>query len=169
MDWAVEGSNVATVRNGYRPQPAGRHLRQKTSGHPAVGDLARPGVRVVVGAEDVPAGLRPAVAGSGRAGPAHGEAFRTVLANVVSLESVTIRKVLLGEADAGVVYASDAAGTCATEIPAGQNVQASYYIAPVLAGPQPDLARAFIDFVLSAEGQRILAESGLIPAGETGE
>ena len=178
MDWAVEGGSVA---DGSAAVIAHNRLvvilpPENPAGIQRLADLARPGVRVVVGAEDVPAGAYARQwLDQAAQDPAHGEAFRDqVLANVVSLEEsvAAIRtKVLLGEADAGVVYASDTAGQdlLTIEIPAGQNVQASYYIAPVLAGPQPDLARAFIDFVLSAEGQRILAESGLIPAGETGE
>jgi molybdate transport system substrate-binding protein len=73
-------------------------------------------------------------------------------------------KVILGEADAGLVYRTDvlAAGDDAdgVTIPDDVNVVAEYPIALVADAPDPVGGRAFIDFVLSAAGQAILAGNG---------
>jgi molybdate transport system substrate-binding protein len=77
-----------------------------------------------------------------------------------------LTKVALGEADAGIVYESDTAGSEVTRIPipAGLNVAATYAIAPVAGSATPELAGSFIRFVLSREGQAILARHGFLPA-----
>lgn len=75
-----------------------------------------------------------------------------------------VDKVVIGEADAGVVYATDVAAAGADaegiEIPADVNVIADYPIAVTADAPNPDVAAAFDAFVLGAEGQEILAEYG---------
>ncbi len=77
-------------------------------------------------------------------------------------------KVALGEADAGIVYTSDVTPDIAGRvrqiaIPDAQNVIAAYPIAPLADAPNPELARSFIDFVLSQEGQSILSRWGFGP------
>jgi molybdate transport system substrate-binding protein len=77
-------------------------------------------------------------------------------------------KVALGEADAGIVYTSDVTPDIAGQvqqiaIPDEQNVIATYPIAPLADAVYPELAQSFIDFVLSAEGQSILAKWGFGP------
>ena len=73
-------------------------------------------------------------------------------------------KVVLGEADAGVVYVTDvkAAGAKVTGvvIPKDQNVTTKYPIAPISGSPNAALAQAFVDYVLSADGQRVLTAAG---------
>ncbi len=77
-----------------------------------------------------------------------------------------VTKVTLGEADAGIVYRTDvvAAGDAAAgvEIPADLNVLAEYPIAVTEQAPNAVGAQAFIDFVLGATGQRILASYGFL-------
>jgi len=96
-----------------------------------------------------------------------------VLKNVVSEEPnvrASLAKVVLGEADATFVYRSDITPEVrdrvkVVEIPARFNIVAEYYIAAVKNGPNPAGAQLFIDFVLSSEGQRILAKWGFKPVG----
>jgi molybdate transport system substrate-binding protein len=123
-------------------------------------DLARGGLKVVLAAEEVPAG-RYARQVLDRAG---------VSVAPVSLEDnvkAVVSKVGLGEADAGIVYATDVtAGGGKVEgvdIPKGQNVVAAYPIAGVRASTHRSEAQAFIDLVRSAEGRQVLEGYGFRP------
>jgi molybdate transport system substrate-binding protein len=75
-----------------------------------------------------------------------------------------VEKVVSGEADAGVVYATDvtAAGDDAegVEIPSDVNVVAEYPIAVAAEAPNPEAATAFQSFVLGQDGHEILAGYG---------
>jgi molybdate transport system substrate-binding protein len=77
-----------------------------------------------------------------------------------------VTKVTLGEADAGIVYVTDvtAAGADAegVTIPDDVNVVAEYPIATTAAAPNAEGARAFVDFVMSEQGQKILQSYGFI-------
>jgi molybdate transport system substrate-binding protein len=78
-----------------------------------------------------------------------------------------VTKVVEGEADAGLVYVTDvlAAGDEAegVDLPADINVVAAYPIAPVTDAPNPAASEAFTEFVLSDDGQAILAALGFGP------
>lgn len=143
-----------------------------------LGDLARPGVKLVLAAAAVPAGhyarqiLANAATDPRFASPTGFSFLEAVLANVVSYEQnvrAVLTKVALGEADAGIVYASDVQGSTVTaiEIGAADNVLAVYPLAPTADSTHPELAQAFAHFVLSAEGQQILAAHGLQPPPES--
>jgi molybdate transport system substrate-binding protein len=75
-----------------------------------------------------------------------------------------VSKVILGEADAGIVYATDviAAGTDAVgvDIAADVNVVAEYPIVITKDSANTTGASAFIEFVLSDPGRRILTAYG---------
>jgi molybdate transport system substrate-binding protein len=75
-----------------------------------------------------------------------------------------VTKVTAGEADAGIVYVTDvtAAGDDAAmvEIPEDINVLAQYPIATVKDSASPEVSQAFIDFLLSTDGQAIMADYG---------
>ena len=97
----------------------------------------------------------------------YGDAFvAKVAGNVVSLEDnvrSVLSKVALGEADAGIVYTSDVSDdVIAIPIPDEVNEVATYPIAPVAIG-NLELAEAYISYILSPEGQAILASYGFIP------
>jgi molybdate transport system substrate-binding protein len=138
-------------------------------------DLAKRGVKLVIAAEAVPVGgyTRQSLAKLAQA-PDFGKDYdRRVLANVVSQEEnvkAVVTKVQLGEADAGVVYASDALGSVARHlrvfaIPDEQNVIADYPIAALKGASAPSAAENFIGLVLAPEGQNVLKKFGLIPVG----
>jgi molybdate transport system substrate-binding protein len=127
-------------------------------------DLAKPDLKVVLAAEEVPAG-KYAKQVLDEAG---------VSVTPVSQEDnvkAVVTKVSLGEADAGIVYVTDvSAGGDKIEgvdIPEEQNVVATYPIATVKASKAPDKAQAVMDLVLSAEGQQVLKEYGFLPPPTT--
>lgn len=136
-------------------------------------DLAKPGVRLVLEAKDVPIGnYARQILAKASDDPAYGRDFADrVLANVVSEETnvkAALTKVALGEADATFVYASDVTPDVrdkvrVVEVPEQFNVVAEYYIAITKEAPNPAGGRAFIDFVLSPEGQAILEKWGFTP------
>ena len=120
-------------------------------------DLANAGAQVVVCAVQVPCGVAAAKLE---------EAAGLHLSPVSEESSVTgvMGKVASGEADAGLVYATDirAAGDSVQEVPFPEAQQAvNRYPLVQLAGPaDADLAAAFVRFVRGAEGQAALQEAG---------
>jgi molybdate transport system substrate-binding protein len=132
-------------------------------------DLAKPGIKLVLAAEAVPVG-KYALQSLDLMDAKFGNSYKSkVLVNVVSNEDnvkQVVSKVQLGEADAGIVYTSDAVAAPelkTIEIPADLNVIAKYPIAPLAKSENADLAKAFIDYVLSADGQAVLAKWGFVP------
>lgn len=75
-----------------------------------------------------------------------------------------LAKVTLDEADAGLVYATDAraaGGRVATvQIPAAEDAVTRYPVAALTEADDPDLAEEWVDLVLSEEGQRVLRDAG---------
>lgn len=136
-------------------------------------DLAHPGLKVLLAAPDVPVGAYTLeFLDKAAADPAFGPDFKAaVLANVVSYEAnvkAVANKIALGEADAGVVYASDVTAANRDQlitlpIPSGLNVLASYQIAPLSDSRAPELAKRWLAYLLSPAGQAALAENGLLP------
>ncbi len=146
--------------------PAGDHKVTKLD------DLASDGIRLVLAEEDVPVGkyARDILTNASTAAGLGTDFSARALANLQSNEAnvrAVLTKVQLGEADAGIVYATDAAtapdDVDVVEIPAEYNVVASYPIAVVNETGNPDAAAAWVGFVLSDEGQAILASFGFGP------
>jgi molybdate transport system substrate-binding protein len=134
-------------------------------------DLASPGLKLVLAAEEVPVGnyARQSLA---KMNASFGANFsERVLANVVSNEDnikQVVAKVQLGEADAGIVYTSDAIAASdlmTIEIPADLNVIATYPIAPLIGSAHWAQAADFVEYVLSPEGQAILKKWGFAAPG----
>lgn len=129
-------------------------------------DLSQQGIRLVLAASEVPVGgyAREALE---RMNTAFGADFsKEVLANLVSEESnvrQVAAKVELGEADAAIVYATDAAILSQVKtinIPDEYNVLATYPIAIIKETKQLELAQAFLAFLLSDQGQELLKKQG---------
>ena len=120
-------------------------------------DLSKPGLAVVVCAPQVPCGSATQQV----------EHATKVTLNPVSEESqVTdvLNKVTTGQADAGVVYLTDAKGAgdkiSTVEFPAAAAAVNTYPIAVLKNAPAGDLARKFVDLVTGAAGQKILTQAG---------
>jgi molybdate transport system substrate-binding protein len=143
------------------------------AGVQTMADLARDGLKLVLAQPEVPVGqyARQSICTAGGDTATYGEGFVEKVGNNVVSEEDNVRAVLskvqLGEADAGIVYTTDISADVATdvqqiEIPAAVNVIAKYPIAAVEGGDAA-LARAFIDYVLGAEGQATLRQFGFEP------
>lgn len=132
-------------------------------------DLALPGTLLVIGNEQVPVGHYTRQLLSQLDDPVLAE---KILHNVVSEETNVkgiVTKVLLGEADAGFVYATDLTpqlkikGVTAVALPrhdpaAEFSPVAAYSVAATTTTGQPAAAQAFVDFLLSTDGQQILRQ-----------
>jgi molybdate transport system substrate-binding protein len=130
--------------------------------------------RIVIGVPEVPIGaytLRILDAASKK----YGADFRSsVDAHVVSRE-LNVRQVLakvgLGEADAAIVYRTDARAAEKTveviAIPAELNVVAEYPIAVLARGKTRALAKQFVDLVLSTRGREVLQRFGFRAGNDT--
>lgn len=147
------------------------------AGIASVDDLAADGLNLVVANETVPAGRysRQVLCAYGASVAAPERFVDAVSGNIVSEEEdvrTVLTKVQLGEADAGLVYASDAvasdlAGTPLTVIdfPDTLDTTAVYPIGPVTDGDTA-LAEAFIAYVLGPDGQATLNDYGFVLPAE---
>jgi molybdate transport system substrate-binding protein len=120
-------------------------------------DLAKPGVKVVVCASQVPCGS---------AAQTVEKAAGTTLKPVSEESSVTdvLGKVASGEADAGLVYVTDVkgAGDKVKGIPFPESDKAvnTYPIGTVATSKNKALAGAFIAWVTGSEGKKVLGDAG---------
>ena len=120
-------------------------------------DLNKAGVTVVVCAPEVPCGS---------ATKKVEDATGTTLNPASEESSVTdvLNKVTSGQADAGVVYVTDALGA-GDKVATVNFVESSvavntYPIAVLKDAPKPDLAKKFVDLVTGEYGQKVLSEAG---------
>ena len=142
------------------------------AGIATLADLAKKGVKIDLADKSVPVGqyaldfLDKAAATTD-----YGASYKdAVLANVVSNEDnvkAVLTKVSLGEADAGIVYVTDIttdvkSKVATIDIPDDLNTIATYPIAKISDSANADLAQAFVDLVMSADGQAILAKYGFV-------
>jgi molybdate transport system substrate-binding protein len=135
-----------------------------------IGDIAKPGLKLVLAAPGVPVRVYTdqALAALDSRGVYGADFASRVYANLAS-EEQNVRqvsaKVALGEADAGIVYTSDVTPDIAGqvrqfEIPDWANPLAKYPIALVANAPHKSGGQGFIQFVLSSQGQAILSQWG---------
>jgi molybdate transport system substrate-binding protein len=161
---------VAAPRVFARNEPVIVVPKGNPAGVRSLADLPK-AKRLVIGTPEVPIG-NYTLQILDKANAKLGKDFKDkVLAHVVSRE-LNVRQVLakvsLGEADAGIVYRTDtsAAGDKVEviAIPSDLNVIAEYPIAVLEGAPQPKLAQAFVELVLSAVGQKRLGAAGFMGA-----
>jgi molybdate transport system substrate-binding protein len=137
-------------------------------------DLANKGVKIAVANSSVPVGnytleVLAKMGQSSEYGPAYESAVKANFVTQETSVSGVVQKVQLGEVDAGFVYVSDAysAGSkvSSIDIPDQYNILADYPIATVKDSKNPSTAESFVQYVLSADGQAILAKYHFIPVG----
>lgn len=143
----------------------------------SLADLTKEGVKIDLASSDVPVGKYSITFLENASKDATlGESYKDdVLKNVVSYEDnvkAVLTKVSLDEADAGIVYISDISGDYADKIsklyiPDSLNAIASYPIAPISDSKNAELAQAFVDYVLSEEGQATLSNYNFFPAANS--
>ncbi|MCX4096506.1 molybdate ABC transporter substrate-binding protein [Nocardia sp. alder85J] len=125
----------------------------------ALADLAQPGLRLVVCAAQVPCGS---------AAKKVTTAAHVAISPVSEESAVTdvLAKVTSGEADAGLVYVTDAAGagTKVTTVafPESSGAVNTYPIAPVADSEHADLAQQFDALITGPEGRAALAKAGFV-------
>lgn len=131
------------------------------AGNPAgiagLADFANDELLIGLCAEDVPCG------DFGREALAKAGVTPAIDTNEPDVRAL-LTKIEAGELDAGITYVTDVLSASEAvegiDIPADQNVVAAYPIATLASAPNPDGARAFVEFVLSGEGQAILTSYG---------
>jgi len=121
-------------------------------------DLAKPGVKVVVCAPQVPCG-----AATVKIEQSTGVKL-TPVSEEADVKSV-LAKVETGDADAGLVYLTDvkAAGNKVQGVsfPEASTAPTNYPIAALKNAPQPDLANQFVTLVTGEQGQKTMEQAGL--------
>jgi len=158
MDKVVQGGEAAT-----EPQVFATNLLQIAvpAGNPAgvtgLADFGRDELLIGLCAEAVPCG------DFARAALANGGVAPSVDSNEPDVRAL-ITKIELGELDAGITYVTDVASTSGgvdgIDIPLEDNVVAEYPIVVLRSTGDAAAAAAFVEFVLSNEGQAILDEHG---------
>ncbi|GAB3280188.1 molybdate ABC transporter substrate-binding protein [Sinomonas notoginsengisoli] len=127
------------------------------SGITGLADLAKPGLKFVACAPQVPCGS---------AARSAEKAAGVALKPVSEESSVTdvLGKVIAGEADAGLVYTTDVKGAAgkvdAVAFPESSAAVNRYPIAALRGSKEAALAREFADFVAGPEGRKVLGDAG---------
>jgi molybdate transport system substrate-binding protein len=179
MDVVVKGQEI--TGSGVKTFAHNRLVLIYPSANPAqiqsLQDIGKPGVKVDLAAASVPVGQYALdFLGKASADPSFGASFKAnVLKNVVSYETdvkSVLAKVALGEADAGIVYTTDAtteAGKVGTvAIPDALNSIATYPIGVVKSSQQAAAAQDLLAYIVGADGQAVLAKYGFLP-GSSGK
>jgi molybdate transport system substrate-binding protein len=145
-------------------------IAPKKSPVQTLNDLTRPGLRLVIADRAVPVGdyTRRMLSAIDKAGTYGKDFSARVLKNVVS-EETNVRqvalKVQLGEADAAVVYVTDVTPSLKTQVrviplPTRFNQNATYPVGVLKASSKAEAAQAFVTYLLSADGQKVLKKWG---------
>jgi molybdate transport system substrate-binding protein len=131
-------------------------------------DLASSDIRLVTARPEVPAGAYAQILFRRLDKQLGNEFYKRTISNIVSEEASVrhvLAKVILGEADAGIVYSSDILGNDSFKgqvIPMNANLEvlALYTIAPLRDTTHPEYARKFVNYLASSSGQEIFKKHG---------
>lgn len=134
-------------------------------------DIGRAGLRIIAAGAEVPI-TRYASQLLENLAPEPGaptDLVAAYAANIVSREDnvgAVRSKIELGEGDAAIVYATDAAASdevATIDVPPGANIRATYAGVVVKSSSDHKAARAFLDWFAGPAGQRILGDFGFLP------
>jgi molybdate transport system substrate-binding protein len=161
MDRAVDGGAVAGEPTVFARNrlalivPAGN-----PGGVTGLADLAREDLRIAVCAPEVPCGAATEQLLDTAGVTASPDTLATDVKEAASL-------VALGEADASLVYLTDAAVLGASvesvDVPGTAQVVNDYPVAVLAGAPNPEGAQLVRDAITGEPGQRILGEAGFLP------
>ena len=151
--------------------------RNNPAGISNLSDLAKPGVKIVIGTKDVPVGdyalqIINKLGNDSAYGPDYKE---LVLANIISQETnvnYVVTKIALGEADVGFAYVSDVTEDLSNkvdriEIPDEYNIIAEYPMGMLKDSKYPAEAEEFVNLVKSEEGRAVLEKYGFAPVADS--
>jgi len=134
-----------------------------------VADLAKPGLKLLVGAETLPI-WKTTQKALAKMEAKQGAGFtKKVMANVVSKEmgvAPIVSKVGMGEADAGIVFVTDVtqdAKVTTAEVPDDVNQMLPLSIAVVNAGKNKTGGENFVTFMTEGAGKQVLSDAGYLP------
>jgi molybdate transport system substrate-binding protein len=157
MDQVVEGGAASDPENFVTNQLQIAVPPGNDAGVTGLNDFANADLLIGLCAEEVPCGE------FGREALANAGITASIDTNEPDVRSL-LTKVEVGDLDAGIVYVTDvlAAGDAVegVDIPADVNVIATYPIAALTDAGNADVADAFVEFVLSDEGQEVLGSYG---------
>ncbi len=147
-------------------------INRELTGVGELKDLAKPGVKISIADEAVPAGRYTlAVLGKIRESQDFPADFKEkFLKNIISKElnvKSVVAKIELGEVDAGIVYATDITNENSDKIRPVQidekfNVTAEYPVAVLQNSAKKQIAQKFVEFLSGESGQKILKEYGFV-------
>ena len=158
MDTVVEAGNAAEPETFARNQLVIAVPEGDPHGVAALADLADPGLKVALCAEEVPCGAAAQAA-------LEAGGVELTPATYETDVKATLAKVTLGEVDAALVYRTDVAadgveGVEAVEFPESAEAVNDYELAVVDGAPNPAGAEAFAAHVRSEEALAVLTEAG---------
>ena len=168
---AQAGTENLVVADRIRPVAKTKLAIVTAPGNPAgirsVDDLAKPGVKLLLAEDKLPIGMTMATFFQKMDAGQPGFSAK-VKANTASRElgvQPIVTKVGLGEADAGIVFVTDADDKVGVvDIPDDVNAMLLLEVAPITKAAHPQAAQQFVDYLSSPEGVAVLTGAGSRPA-----
>jgi molybdate transport system substrate-binding protein len=174
-DAAMEEGLVAEPEVFARNRPAVIVPADNPAGIEELRDLEEADAQIVLAEEAVPIARYAEKVLDNADAEYRGGFVQRVRDKIASREAnvrASANRIALGEADATIVYESDVTEDIrdrvrVVEMSLELNVVAMYPIATIEESRNPELARAWVDLVLSDEGQRVLEKYNFEPVGRS--